>query len=70
LVLSNIYRSLVDGGYFAAAVWALSDKVPQLSLAIETVRRDLDTPLPPPGTPGPFSLADENILENSFIKCV
>jgi len=39
-------------------------------LATETVRRDLDTPLPPPGTPGPFSLVDENILENSFIKCV
>ena len=26
--LSNIYRSLVEGGHFAAAVWASPDKVP------------------------------------------
>ena len=67
--LSNVYRSLVNGGRFAAAVWASADKVPQLSLAIDTVRKQLDTLLPPPGTPGPFSLADENILKNSFIMC-
>jgi ubiquinone/menaquinone biosynthesis C-methylase UbiE len=68
--LSNIYESLVDGGRFAAAVWASSDKVPQLSLAIDTARKEINiqTPIPPPSrTPGPFSLADVNILKKYFI---
>jgi ubiquinone/menaquinone biosynthesis C-methylase UbiE len=64
--LSNIYKSLVDDGSFAAAVWASSDKVPQLSLAIDTARKEINIPIPPLGTPGPFSLADENILKKYF----
>ena len=28
--LSNIYKSLVDGGHFAASVWSSADKVPNL----------------------------------------
>ena len=66
--LSKIYKSLVKGGSFAASVWATSEKVPQLALAMDTVRKELNIPSPPPrGIPGPFSLADENILKNSFI---
>jgi ubiquinone/menaquinone biosynthesis C-methylase UbiE len=67
--LSNIYKSLVDGGGFAAAVWASSDKVPQLSLAIDTARKEINIPTPAFGTPGPFSLADVNILKKYFINC-
>jgi ubiquinone/menaquinone biosynthesis C-methylase UbiE len=69
--LSNIYKSLNKGGRFAASVWSTSEKVPQLALAMDTVRRELNIPSLPPryGTPGPFSLADENILKNSFINC-
>ncbi len=65
--VSNIYKSLDNGGRFAASVWATSEKVPQLALAMDTVRKELNIPSPPPrGIPGPFSLADENILKNSF----
>ncbi len=68
--LSNIYKSLVNGGRFAASVWATSEKVPQLALAMDTVRKELNIPSPTTsGTPGPYSLADENILKNSFISC-
>lgn len=68
--LSNIYKSLVDGGRFAASVWSTSEKVPQLALAMDTVKKELHIPLlSPSGTPGPFSLADENVLKNSFISC-
>ena len=67
--LSNIYKSLDNGGRFAASVWATSEKVPQLALAMDTVRKELNIPSSPPrGTPGPYSLADENILKNSFIS--
>jgi ubiquinone/menaquinone biosynthesis C-methylase UbiE len=66
--LSNIHRTLVPDGYLAAAVWATPDKVPFLGLAINTVRSETRAPPPPPGTPGPFSLADENQLRNSLIE--
>jgi enediyne biosynthesis protein CalE5 len=29
--------------------------------------KEANIPPPPPGTPGPFSLSDENNLKNSFI---
>ena len=66
--LSNIYRSFVDCGRLAAAVWSSSDKVPLIALALNTVVKETKSPLPPPGTPGPFSLSDENMLTNSLIK--
>ncbi|MGH9982360.1 MAG: class I SAM-dependent methyltransferase [Nitrososphaeraceae archaeon] len=66
--LSNIYRSLVHGGRLAAAVWAPSDKVPFIALALDTVLKGTNSPQPPPGISGPFSLSDESILKDSFIK--
>jgi enediyne biosynthesis protein CalE5 len=67
--LSNIYRSLVDGGRFAAAVWSSADKVPVLAIAANTVLTETKSPPPTsPKVPGPFSLSDENMLKNSFIK--
>jgi ubiquinone/menaquinone biosynthesis C-methylase UbiE len=66
--LSNIYRSLVQGGHLAAAVWTSPDKVPFISLALNTVMKETNSPQPPPGIPGPFSLSDEGILKDSFIK--
>jgi ubiquinone/menaquinone biosynthesis C-methylase UbiE len=66
--LSNIYRSLVDGGRLAAAVWASPDKVPFIAVALNTVMKETKSPPPPLGTPGPFSLSDENMLRNSLIE--
>jgi enediyne biosynthesis protein CalE5 len=66
--LFNIYRSLVDGGRFAAAVWSSPDKVPILAIAVNTILTETKSPPPPPKVPGPFSLSDENMLRNSFIK--
>jgi ubiquinone/menaquinone biosynthesis C-methylase UbiE len=66
--LSNIYRSLVDGGRLAAAVWASPDKVPFIAVALNTVMKETKIPPPPAGTPGPFSLSDEVMLTNSLIN--
>jgi enediyne biosynthesis protein CalE5 len=65
--LSNIYRSLVEGGHFAAAVWASPDKVPFIFVPMNTVLKEINSPPPPPGTPGPFSMSDENSLKNSYL---
>lgn len=66
--LSNLYRSLVHGGRLAAAVWASPDKVPFIALALNTVMKETNSPQPPPGIPGPFSLSDENILKDLFVN--
>ncbi len=66
--LSNIYRSLVDGGRLAAAVWASPDKVPLIAVALNILMKETKSLPPPLGTPGPFSLSDENKLTNSLIK--
>src|ERR687891_2891019 len=67
--LSNIYRSLVDGGRLAAAVWASPDRVPFIALAFNRAMKETKgPPLPPAGAPGPFSLSNENMLMNSLIE--
>jgi ubiquinone/menaquinone biosynthesis C-methylase UbiE len=67
--LSNIYRSLVDGGRLAAAVWASPDRVPFIALALNRAMKETKgPPLPPAGAPGPFSLSNENMLRNSLIE--
>jgi ubiquinone/menaquinone biosynthesis C-methylase UbiE len=66
--LSSIHSTLVPDGYLAAAVWATPDKCPFIALAVNTVRQATNAPVPPPGTPGPFNLADENQLRKSLIE--
>ena len=67
--LSNIYSSLVNGGYLAAAVWASPDKVPFLSVSMKTVVKETGKPMPPSSTPGPFKLADQSIITDALSKC-
>jgi enediyne biosynthesis protein CalE5 len=65
--LSNIYGSLVEDGHFAAAVWASPAQDSLIATTMNIVMKEINTPPPPPGTPGPFSLSDENNLMNSFM---
>ena len=64
--LKAIREALVPGGRMAAAVWSSPPKVPSLSLAFDTVMKEIGASPPPLGTPGPFSLADVNILRDKF----
>jgi enediyne biosynthesis protein CalE5 len=61
--LERIRAALVADGRLAAAVWARSEQTPFVTLAVNTVMRELELPPPAPGTPGPLSLGDEDILE-------
>jgi hypothetical protein len=65
--LSNINKSLVNGGHFAAAVWASPDKVPFLFVPLNSILKETNSPPPPPEAPGPFTLSDENTLKNFFL---
>jgi ubiquinone/menaquinone biosynthesis C-methylase UbiE len=66
--LSNIYKSLVNDGHFAAAVWSSPDKVPFASVPMSIILKATNSQPPPLGTPGPFSLSDENTLKNSYLS--
>lgn len=61
--LERIRAALVADGRLAAAVWARSERTPFVTLAVNTVARELELSPPAPGTPGPLSLGDEDTLE-------
>jgi enediyne biosynthesis protein CalE5 len=64
--LASMHQALVPNGRIAAAVWSTPQKVPFLSLAIGTAMKEVEASPPPPGTPGPFNLADTKMLQNEF----
>lgn len=66
--LLNIYGSLVNGGRFAAAVWASPEKNSLFASTMNTVIKETRTSPPPAGVPGPFSLSDESLLRNYFVN--
>jgi ubiquinone/menaquinone biosynthesis C-methylase UbiE len=65
-VLVRIRQMLVTGGRLSAAVWSAPSKVPWFDLAFSTVRKQINAPAPPSGTPGPFALADIEALKQLF----
>lgn len=58
----EICRVLRPGGRAVIAVWAERDRNPWLGLLFDAVTTQLGIPIPPPGTPGPFSLAEPGAL--------
>ena len=65
--LSNIYQSLIEGGHFEQAVWALPAQDTLIAKTMNIIMKETNSKPPPPGTPGPFNLSDENSLRNSFV---
>lgn len=68
MALTSIRQLLIPGGRLSAAVWSTPSKVPMLDLAFSTVRKQINAPAPPLGTPGPFALADAEALKQSLSK--
>lgn len=66
--LARIRQMLVTDGRLTAAVWSAPSKVPLLDLAFATVRKEINAPSLPPDAPGPFSLANDEALKQSFIQ--
>jgi SAM-dependent methyltransferase len=58
----EIRRILRPGGRVALTVWGPRDRNPWLGVVFDAVSAQLGTPIPPPGIPGPFSLADAGRL--------
>ncbi|MDQ3873027.1 MAG: methyltransferase domain-containing protein [Thermoproteota archaeon] len=64
--LISFRELLVTNGRLSAAVWSSPSKVPWLDLAFSTVSKQINAPAPSPGTPGPFALADIDVLKQYF----
>jgi enediyne biosynthesis protein CalE5 len=58
----EIARVLRPGGRLAFAVWGPRERNPWLAIVLDAVTEITGVPLPPPGMPGPFSLADADRL--------
>ena len=55
---AEIARVLRPGGRAAIAVWGARERNPWLGVVLDAVTAHIGAPVPPPGVPGPFSLAD------------
>ena len=62
----EIGRVLRPGGRFAVAVWGPRERNPWLGIVFDAVSEQTGAPVPPPGVPGPFSLADAEALPRLF----
>jgi SAM-dependent methyltransferase len=58
----EIARVLRPRGRFAVAVWGPREQNPWLGVVFDAVSAETGAPIPPPGIPGPFSLADPDEL--------
>jgi enediyne biosynthesis protein CalE5 len=62
LAAREIRRVLRPGGRAAVAVWGPRSRNPWLGIVFDVVSEQLGTPMPPPGVPHAFSLADHDRL--------
>lgn len=60
--VAGMHAALKPGGSIAVATWSVPPKVPMLSVAMGVLGRELKLPAPPAGAPGPFSLANPDVL--------
>jgi SAM-dependent methyltransferase len=56
--LANVGRALVPGGRLVLLVWRALEENEWMSEVLGALSAERPLPVPPPGAPGPFSLAD------------
>ncbi len=64
--LTGIHHSLRDGGRFATITYSTAATNAFFSLPVSIIRDRANLPAPAPGQPGPFSLADPEVLERDL----
>ena len=67
LAVREISRVLRPGGRAAVAVWGPKAENPWLGIVFDAVSAQLGRPVPPPGMPEPFALADAARLEQLLV---
>jgi len=62
--MKGAYAALKPEGRIALSAWAAPEQNPFAMIAMGVIRRRLDVPPPPPGTPGIFAFADQARLRS------
>jgi ubiquinone/menaquinone biosynthesis C-methylase UbiE len=62
----EIARVLRPGGRVAVAVWGPRHRNPWLGVLADAIQDQTGLPVPPPGVPGPFSMAADGQLEDTL----
>jgi SAM-dependent methyltransferase len=65
--LTGIHHALRDGGRFATITYSTAATNEFFSIPVKLIRERAQLPAPQPGQPGPFSLADPEVLEGELI---
>ena len=58
----ELHRVARPGARVAVSVWGPQERNPWLGIVLDAMSAQLGEPVPPPGVPGPFSLADAGRL--------
>lgn len=66
--LTGIQQSLRKGGRFAAVTYSTAATNGFFSLPVSIISKRAQLPQPSPGQPGPFSLADPEVLDQDLTK--
>lgn len=64
--LTGIHHALRAGGRFATITYSSADANAFFSVPVSIIRERAQLPAPAPGQPGPFSLADPEVLEHEL----
>ena len=66
--LTGMRQHLREGGRIGAMVYSTAERNPFFSLPVSIIRRRAQLPPPLPGQPGPFSLGDPEVLEQTLTQ--
>lgn len=68
MAANEMHRVLKPGGRMATSVWNGPEKNFWVTAIMGTIKKHMDLPQPPPGSPGMFRCADPEVMKSIFEK--
>ncbi|MFA6084116.1 class I SAM-dependent methyltransferase [Mucilaginibacter sp.] len=68
LAAKEMVRVLKPGGKIATSVWSAPEKNFWVTAIMGTINKNMDLPAPPPGAPGMFRCAKEDLITDLFLR--
>jgi ubiquinone/menaquinone biosynthesis C-methylase UbiE len=66
--MKRVHHALAPGGRAVVATWCAPDKNPWAAVPVAALKRQMEIPAPPPGTPGLFAFADGERLRSTIAQ--